>query len=94
MPDAEFPLIGQCPVCPGPTGADVDDNSAYVTRSQDNANDKDVELVWSEYYEKHVCRLCAQEGRDKIVDDVKIEADEEAEQERQSMGFTNTYETN
>lgn len=94
MSDAEFPLVGECPICLGPSGADVDDNDAYITRSQDDDTDKYVELVWSEYYEQHVCRLCAQEGRDKMVDDVRNEDDLEKEQERQEMGFTNTYETN
>lgn len=94
MFDLEFPLIGQCPICPGPAGADVADNSAYITCAQDNSNDKEIELVWSEYYEQFVCRLCAQEGCDKIVDDIRNEDGQEKEQERQAMGFTNTYETN
>lgn len=87
-----FELVGRCPVCGGPEAADGV-SSAYSASTIDSS-DKLVPLVWSVFYNQNVCRLCKIEGEDKMVDDVRIGADNEREQERQQMGYRRTYETN
>lgn len=90
--DNQNPLMGRCPVCSGPE-ASTGQSDAYVSVTLDNS-DKDVELVWSEYYQLYVCRLCKIRGIDLTVDAVRDKDDRDKKTERQQMGFVKSYTTN
>ena len=85
-------LVGRCPVCAAPEASDWH-NDAY-NASTIESSDKDVYLVWSEYYQLYVCRVCREEGINLTVDAIRDHESNEKEAERQRMGFTQTYVTN
>jgi len=93
MNESTNDLIGICPVCSGPSGADVGSSNAYESRAM-TGSDKNVPLVWSQRYETHVCQSCKVDGEDMDVADAKRDNDVAAEEERARMGFVHTYTPN
>ena len=92
MEKGTFPLIGKCPVCSGPTGADWA-NDAYVESTMYDS-DQLLPLVWSAYYEQNVCQLCEKEGRDISIDETRDNDSAEKEEIRQEAGYTHVYDPN
>ncbi len=90
--DTENQLVGRCPICQAAAASTVH-SSAYVGCTI-NDSDKDVYLVWSEYYQQNVCRVCNEEGKILTVDAVRDNDDRKKESERQKMGFVKTYTKN
>lgn len=85
-------LVGRCPICSVPEASDWH-NDAYNASTIDSS-DEDAYLVWSEYYQLHVCRVCRVEGINLTIDKIRDNEDAQREYERQKMGFTQTYVTN
>lgn len=85
-------LVGKCPICTG-ASASADHNDAYEASTIVDS-DKDVYLIWSEYYQQYVCRVCREDGINLTVDAIRDNEDRERDSERQKMGFVKTYTTN
>lgn len=92
-PDKTDQLVGRCPVCSPPSGAEGL-SDAYVSKAMDGQGDENVYLYWSEYYQLHVCQQCLVDARNKIVDELRRDDDVYKEQERQHMGFVRHYTKN
>ena len=94
-PDKTDQLVGRCPVCSPPSGADVAaNNEAYNSEPMTDQGDENVYLYWSEYYQLHVCQQCLVDARNKIGDELKRDDDVYKEQERQHMGYVRHYTKN
>lgn len=85
-------LYGLCPACSGAESPDPD-NTAF-SAVDIASSDKYQKLFWSDHYQTYVCRTCKIAGEDEDTDMIKNERDQEAEEDRQRMGYGRTYEPN
>jgi len=86
-------LVGRCPICSAPSGADGL-NDAYTSKAMDGSGDKNVYLYWSDYYQLHVCQMCVKIGEDEVIDKFRNDDDIEKEEKRQEMGYVRNYTKN
>lgn len=83
----EFPdkLYGRCPI--GHNIEPSSDTGDDLSTNLIDANTEESELVWSNYYQKYICRFCERRVQDLIDDKLFHEREVSAERERQGMGF-------
>lgn len=88
MPEFPKTIYGRCPI-----GHNMSPSSDTGNNLSTNliATDEERELVWSDYYQKYVCRTCKRQEQDQIDDKQFTEREKEMERKRQGMGFIKNY---